>query len=266
MSDEIECKAQHIKFKTDGSMAKPASKNFWKILFIISCGSLMVIVKGYCASSGDNNVKNFALHYLSGLDQGMEIFVWPSYLRPYEIVDGNSEIAESISRYNVDHRSILQMFEAPVVAQISVISINYDTFSRDAEKLLKNSKLLQAYKSYASKASLNSDGCTAYKFIDRNTWVSVGLIFVDRTKFGIGNKTYTDSCLHGALDYVNGFPVKGNYFEYISLPLEPVRRIILEKLYYCSSIDDNKSRLEETTKDGITPLPSIECITAKLKQ
>lgn len=152
------------------------------------------------------------------------------------------------------------------VSQIAIVEVSLNNFPEVISQLLEDSKLLPSYKSFAYKASLGADGCTAYRFIDRETWISVGLIFVDKNKFGIGDETRTNSCVFGALDYVNGFPSKDTYFEYMSLPQEPARALILEAIHRCAADGDNQSRQDETTMDGITPLPSLGCVSAKIGQ
>ncbi|MER8980870.1 hypothetical protein [Mesorhizobium sp. M0870] len=247
-------------------MIKFGARNFWFLLAVASYLSLSMIATGASAEGIGQSVKGASLRYLSHLDQGAKILVWPSYTRTYELINAGPEIDGSVSEYRTNRDGIFDLVRTSGTTQISIISVSPGVFANDIEKLLGNSKLLQGYKSFAYTARLSGDGCTAYKFTSRKTWISVGLVFVDKTKFGIGNKVETNACVFGALDYVNGFPTKDTYFEYMSLPQEPVRKLILEAIHRCAADGDNRSRQDEITKDGITPLPSLGCVAAKIGQ
>lgn len=225
-----------------------------------------MIATGASAEGAGQSVRDSSLNYLSHFDQGTKILVWPSYTRTYEIINAGPEVDDSVGEYRDNRDGIFDLVRANGATQISIISVSPDTSANDIEKLLGNSKLLQGYKSFAYTARLSGDGCTAYKFTSRTTWISVGLVFVDKTKFGTGNKVETNACVFGALDYVNGFPTKNTYFEYMSLPEEPVRKLILKAIRRCAADGDNSSRQDEITMDGITPLPSLGCVAAKIRQ
>lgn len=247
-------------------MTKLLLKKAFKIIIAIIYSFFLLDSMDSYAGNPSVSVKSAALEYLAILDKNAQIFVWPTRYRPYEIIGGNPEISKSVSSFIESRWDTFRMTRSLGVSQISVIEVKFDNFPSDITSLLQNSTLLPAYKSFAHKASLNGDGCTAYRFIDRETWISVGLIFVDENKFGIGDEARTNSCVFGALDYVNGLPTKDTYFEYMSLPQEPARALILEAVHRCAADGDNQSRQDETTMDGITPLPSLGCVSAKIGQ
>ncbi|TPN02805.1 hypothetical protein FKO01_49320 [Mesorhizobium sp. B2-3-3] len=245
-------------------MRKRGSKDYWGSLVCVSNICLLLATSGSSAQTLGHDDKITASDFLSELDPSMNMLTWPSYTRIYEILGGDPDIISSVDSYKYEYKAMFNMEKAAGAAQISIISVSPGMNEKDMIALLQSSKLLQGYKSFAYRARLGSDGCTAYKFTSRETWISVGLLFVDKTKFKAGDKAQTDSCIHRALDYISGFPSRNKYFKYMSLPGDLIRKAILGAIYRCAADGDNASRREETTRDSITPLPSLRCVKTKI--
>jgi hypothetical protein len=163
-------------------MVKFGSRDFWILLTAANYLCLNMIATGASAEAAGQSVRDSSLNYLSHLDQGTKILVWPSYTRTYEIINAGHEVDDSVGEYRDNRDGIFDLVRVNGATQISIISVSSETSANDIEKLLENSKLLQGYKSFAYTARLSDDGCTAYKFTSRKTWISVGLVFVDKTK------------------------------------------------------------------------------------
>lgn len=239
--------------------------NVANALLIIVC--LVVLSRSASADSEGSirDTRTLSLLYLRNMPDSKKVYVWPSRTRNYEILGNKSEIFRVVNNYISDRSELFEMNAAIGVAQISILYGNFEDSSVQVKKLMNESKLLPWYKTFSYGASLSEDGCTAYRFMSRKTWLAVGLIFVDQRKFGVGSEIHRDLCISGALDYVNGFPTKEDYFNYLSLPSEPVREMILKAADECSNEGSGEQQQMERSRDGITPLPSLQCVFRKTK-
>lgn len=239
--------------------------NLWK-----SVAAIIIVFSYFMRADAraetDYRLKQSSLNYLSNIDQSEKLMIWPSYTLKYEVVNWNYDVYKSVLEYIGNRRDIFRFEDSYDTAQISIISISPGLSEKGMVNLLESSNLLQGYKLFAYRARLGDDGCTAYKFTSRETWAAVGIIFIDKKKFGIGNKEETDSCVSGTLDYIMGFPSKNRYFDYRLLPEGAIRKVILGAIYQCAADGDNESRREEATKDGLIPLPSLECVKRKIAE
>lgn len=192
--------------------------------------------------------KDAAVNYLRSLPYDRKIYVWPIWRRPYEVVADRLNVSSSIERYKVLRGDLNGLFPA---------------FAASA---LTSSRLLPSYKDFVAKAEVSLNGCTAYKFISRDTWASVGVILVNELNFRDKDTGTLDGCVHAALDYLQGFPTKDGYFDYLTLPDATIRGLVIQATYECAAEGDGNAEPREGTRDGLTPLPSLDCIVAKVAE
>lgn len=210
--------------------------------------------------------KDAAVNYLRSLPHDRKIYVWPSWRRPYEVVADRLNIGSSIERYKALRGDLNGLFPAFATAQISIIAADGANWQKDIAMALTSSHLLPWYKDFVAKAEVSSNGCTAYKFTSRDTWASVGVILVNTLNFRDKDTEVLDGCVHAALDYLQGFPTRDRYFDYVTLPDATIRGLVIEATYECAAEGDETAELRERTRDGLTPLPSLECIVAKVAE
>lgn len=211
-------------------------------------------------------IKDAAVSYLQALPKETKIYVWPTWGRPYEVLTSRPTISESVERYRSLRGGINGLMSGFWnsrfnVAQVSIIAVDGSNWRTSLSSSLKRSRLLKSYKEFVGEVSSNVNGCTAFRFIDRDIWATVGVILVNEKAFNDVNESELDRCLHSALDYVGGFPTKNDQFNYLTVPDAEVRRIVLEAIYECAA--DASRSSEERTRDGLTPLPSLDCITKR---
>lgn len=214
--------------------------------------------------------KDAATSYLRSLPHDSKIYVWPAWRRSYEVVDDRLNISGSIERYRAlrgDMNGLWPAFTtAFATAQISIIAADGSNWQKETASALANSRLLPSYKDFIAKAEVSSNGCTAYKFTSRGTWASVGVILVDELKFRDKDAGMLDGCVHAALDYLQGFPTRDGYFDYLTLPDATIRGLVIKATYECAAEGDETAEPRERTRDGLTPLPSLDCIVAKVAE
>lgn len=218
------------------------------------------------AGNREQAAKDAALSYLQSLPHDGKIYVWPTWRRPYEVVADHLDVGGSIARYKVLRGDLNGLFPAVGMAQISIISGNGANWKNDIKSALVSSALLPSYKDFVATAKVGQDGCTAYKFLSRDTWASVGVILINETIFREKGEAILDGCVHAALDYLQGFPTTDRYFDYLTLPDATIRGLVLESIYKCAAEEDGAPEPEERSKDGLAPLPSLDCITAKVAE
>ncbi|RWC32105.1 MAG: hypothetical protein EOS70_18570 [Mesorhizobium sp.] len=210
--------------------------------------------------------KDAAVNYLRSLPHDRKIHVWPSWHRPYEIVAKRLNVRSSIERYKALRGDLNGLLPAIGTAQISIIAADGANWQKDAASALTSSRLLPWYKNFVAKAELSLDGCTAYKFTSRDTWASVGVILINELNFRENGTETLDRCVHAALDYLQGFPTREGYFDYSMLPDARIRGLVIEATYKCAAEGDGTAEPRERTRDGLTPLPSLDCIVAKVTE
>lgn len=210
--------------------------------------------------------KDAAVNYLRSLPYDRKIYVWPIWRRPYEVVADRLNVSSSIERYKVLRGDLNGLFPAFAAAQISIIAADGANWQKDIASALTSSRLLPSYKDFVAKAEVSLNGCTAYKFISRDTWASVGVILVNELNFRDKDTGTLDGCVHAALDYLQGFPTKDGYFDYLTLPDATIRGLVIQATYECAAEGDGNAEPRERTRDGLTPLPSLDCIVAKVAE
>lgn len=237
------------------------------------CAALSLALLSNPAWSAEKNgsrepaAKDAALGYLRSLPHDGKIYVWPTWRRPYEVVAAHLNVSSSIERYKVLRGDLNGLFPAFGTAQISIIAADGANWQNDITSALANSALLPSYKDFVATAKVGQNGCTAYKFLSRGTWASVGVILIDEAIFREKAEAMLDGCVHTALDYLQGFPTRDRYFDYLTLPDATIRGLVIEAIYKCAAEEvDGTPEPEERTKDGLAPLPSLDCITAKVAE
>lgn len=209
--------------------------------------------------------RNAAADYLRSMPDHTKIYVWPTWRRPYEIIGDNYNMHGSVERYKALRGDLSGLYPAFRTAQIAIIADNSNR--QDLASVIAGSHLLPWYKDFVANSELNTDRCTAYKFTSRGTWASVGVILVNEVHFHETDAAALDRCIFAALDYLQGFPTRDGYFNYLTIPDATVRGVVIEAIYQCAAeADDNTRERIERTRDGLTPLPSLDCILAKIAE
>jgi hypothetical protein len=219
---------------------------------------------------------DLAIEYIDALPQVRKILIPTTWRRTYEILGSEATITKSIGKYEkLGYRQFylsnypfhLSNFLSSGRPQISIISISSNqTFSSEIGMIVAESRLLPAYKEFLSTAPVSPDGCTVYKFTSRETWASIGVITIGLKEIEEAGDDKLEKCIHGALDYINGFPLPSMYFNYSLLPDSEVRGLIMEAIGQCAKEGATDMKPPETTKDGITALPSLSCVRSKIGQ
>ncbi len=219
----------------------------------------------------NGTAKTAAVGYLRSLPGDQKIYVWPLWCRPCEVISNRLDIKNSIERYKSLRGSLNGLtptFLIPIinVAQISIIAGDGSNWQKDLASSLAGSHLLPGYKDFVAKAPVSSNGCTSYRFIDRDTWASVGVVLVNQKALLRKDEDGVDKCLHAALDYIQGFPTKDGYFDYLDLPDATIRGVIIEAIYRCASEPGGSGKPDESSRDGLSPLPSLDCIEKNISE
>lgn len=212
-------------------------------------------------ASDDPNTEG--LVYIQNIKADHRIYLFPNIFITYEIIGDSLFVDSDTIDYFSSYDEIFSFLNVDVFAQISIIVIEDDI---SLKKIVDGkSRMISSYKKFASKATLGEDGCTAYRFISRDTWASGGFIVINKSKF-IKGSSLIKKCVYAALDYVNGFPLRGGYFNYIDLPDAAVRKAILAALQTCAREGDAAGSDVERSRDGISALPRLSCATRLLSK
>ncbi len=239
-------------------MGKICRVSCWRFAVIAILGLI-----GGCQAYDDNIeaspvAKNAAIDYLESLPVGTKVYVWPNRMRAYKTVGDDRAVRASVDRYLGLRRNAFPL--ATRLAQISVIPVGAEESVASA---LEVSGLLPSYREFLRTAPQSNDGCTAYLFTSRDTWASAGVVLVRQDMFN--DAVALDGCVHVALDYINGVPSAGTEFSSSAFPDVEARGAILAASRQCSTEGTGPRNAQERTRDNLTPLPSIDCITEKLR-
>jgi hypothetical protein len=228
----------------------------------------LISVSSVSADTISKEKIELAARYIDTLPRDTKILVWPTWRRSYEILGREGDIDQSIEKYKGlgSRQFYLSNFwgNRPQVSIIS-ISSNY-AFSSEMGAVVARSRLLPSYKEFMLKTALSGDGCTAYKFTSRQTWASVGIIIISQKEIEKASGDPLDQCVQGSLDYINGFPLPTKYFDYSLIPDSEVRGLIMEAIGQCAKAGMSDVQPPETTRDGVTALPSLSCVKSKIGQ
>lgn len=230
---------------------------------VVVCTVLGVLASSIGSLAGEadpaSSARADAEAYLRSLPADTDIYIWPTRSRPYEILANDAtEISKSIGRYNSSRGDYNGLHPARRIAQISIISVAKSVWKTSRESVASRSKLLTYYRDFALNEKYNENGCTAFKFTDRDTWAAVGIVAVDTDHFN--ENSILDKCIHGALDYIQGVPISSSGFNYLQFPDEDTSKIILSSIYHCASDGKSSASTIERTKDGLMPLPLMDCV------
>ncbi|HEV7275016.1 MAG TPA: hypothetical protein VGN80_01890 [Devosiaceae bacterium] len=211
----------------------------------------------------ENDPYERGLHYVSSLPADLNIYVWPTRIRPYEIIgDNKAETLETVSRYINKTKDMFLLTHRLSFPMISLLL--YDSGKVDPyKKFLEQSDMSSAYKKGIANINLTYDGCAFTSVLSRRTWAAGGVVFVDIAR--IVNPMEQMECLHAALDYINGFPAPTKEATHRDLPSADVRKVVLAAITRCSE-EGVGGADEERSRDGLTPLPPLSCIKAWLKE
>ncbi|UXN58113.1 hypothetical protein [Phyllobacterium zundukense] len=215
-------------------------------------------------TSANTNLLLTAQAYLNTLPVEQKLYVFPSNTRLYEASENPSLIGESLSRYNKIYSEMYD-FENPIrFPQITIIlngtflAMNSEQRSSYLSKLSEQKR----YKEIIRNLRSNANGCIAQKFQSRNMWASNGFIVMDTKRINKSDSGAIDRCLHAGLDYINGFPIKSEPFDYETLPEAAVRIPIMKAIHECAylGLSDAFDNNIERSRGNVTARPSLLCV------
>jgi hypothetical protein len=224
--------------------------------------SFLAILCTYCAAAEPAD-RDLALAYVRALPSTTKVYVWPTKLRVFEIV-GRDDLT-SVSAVVADYaRSYPEMtfWSFPGPPLISIYA--YDGETTDPwQEFVVVSKLPESFKRSLSAYDLDSQACAIASLVDRDTWASGGVVFLDRSRL-LGEEEQRE-CVNAGLDYINGFPTTPR-FDYRQFPSTEVRQLVLGAVMKCSRDGPVVGEPLELTKDGLTPLPSLDCVLENIDE
>ena len=224
--------------------------------------ALITSILALSAAVAGPSLNEKAIAYLESLPPETRIYVWPTRLRTYEIVGDQSlpTAYEVLSAYNSEHPGLSLSGMTPLTPLISLYF--YRGEAQDyLENFMNDSRLPNSYKSFLAGLRMNYEGCVFTSLLTRSTWAVGGAVFMDLSR--IQAEADRRECIKSGLDYINGFPTSP-HFDYRQFPPDDVRRVVMGALMKCSA--DGPVDSEEVTRDGLTPLPTLECVVAELDE
>jgi hypothetical protein len=241
------------------SAAESLSSFLNKLLRSAILFSLLAVLGTHCAAAEATN-RDLAIAYVRALPSDKKIYVWPTKLRVFEIV-GRVDLA-AVSANVTDYAGTypeMMFWPFPRPPQVSIFA--YDDETADPwEEFVAVSQLLDAFKRSLNPQALKAQACSFTGLVTRDTWAAGGAVFLDRSRLSAEEQR---ECIDAGLDYINGFPAPAR-FDYRQLPSKEVRELILKAVTKCSVEGPIIGEPLEKTKDGLTPLPSIDCVLENL--
>lgn len=224
----------------------------------------MTIVTALChialADESEINTLLKARQYISGFGGDHKIIVWPQSTVRYELLSSIDGIANIIDSYADDRRSIVSLNGDSRLPTISIVVVN--DMASDFQNVLTHSRMRRSLWSAVISTGLGTDGCNAYKQVSRQTWAGLGVVVVERKFLTLA----LDMCIRAGLDYLLGVPLAQTYFSVRALPPEASRVLLLSAIYHCARSGRSSPESVERTKDGLTPLPSTQCVADRLNE
>lgn len=208
----------------------------------------------------ETSFKKQALEYVKSLPVDTKLYVWPTKLRTYETIGDTATLSDVVSDYNNNYSaaSLVQLPSVPAMISIYV----YD--NRDPgymARFINQSKMPDVHKRTLGSLQMDYDACEFTNLLSRDTWADGGAIFMDKSR--ITSTSEERECIEAGLDYINGFPAIASS-GYKDFPPQQVRRLVVEAVSACSAEGGSGPGADERTKDGLTPLPQMACVTGKL--
>lgn len=149
----------------------------------------------------------------------------------------------------------------PLLLQPQLSIYTYIDPQRYMDGFRSASQLPPPFTNHIASLQMNYKPCVFSSLKSRDTWVAGGVIFVNVSVIADADEVL--SCVEAGLDTISGFPGR-TPSEYQSLPTGDVRREIVRAINRCSEQGNQPGESEERTKDGLTPLPLIGCVLARI--
>jgi hypothetical protein len=205
--------------------------------------------------------------YVKSLPESQRIVVWPSKSRTFVSQPAGSPIGSIVSDYFSSGERPVQAFPQPFFANVIVIYAKDDVDLRiQIAKLTKQHVLSDDMVNYLDEANTRSTGCVAKAETNRGMWINdgVGVIVESRLEPSPGNNIR--GCVYAMLDYINGFPMPDDSFQFgADTPEDEVRNAVLWAYRECSREEPQSDDVEQT-RDGVSPFPSNDCVLHRLSQ
>lgn len=216
-----------------------------------------------CASATDykKGLQSEAIQYINYINSDRRILVFPNKNISYQAVGIEKNISQSsIERYTKitgNHKFDNRPFWLP---QISIVVFDSKSDFKGLKSVIIESRIMQSYKNIVLNYKLNSSGCTSLTFDSRKTWLAAGVVLLDSSKIMVRDIDIFDDCIHSSLDIFQGFPLDANAVAHRGRPSIQIRRLILDAIQRCYTDPVLRSQDAEISRDGISALPSMECI------
>lgn len=225
--------------------------------------AFLLLLPGCSQESGvhaEPTVLSEAVAYVASLPPYTKFYVWPARQLTHEVV-GDPELQDAVKRFGLLGRPTKLVAVWGTIVQVSVLAVG-ENGGGDA---VAGTRQTGGYRDIVARTPPPSDGCSAIKLLSRDTWMTTAMVFIDRSKLVDSTTAGLDECVFAGLDFAAGFPTPDTVFRYREMPSPEARRVILGAAYQCAREREGPADEVERTRDGMTPLPTLGCITGKLR-
>lgn len=206
-----------------------------------------------------------AYDYLDQFPADEKIYIFPSKERAYEIIGSFAEIRNYLSEYQ--NQSPIE-YDFHQVLNFSQMLIIADKAFFDADPSVRKKMLTEVsypfdFTSTLTDMKFDENACYAKTIQDRGVWTLSGYVAIGPH---LGAAEQATNCVLAALDYVNGFPVRGGHFDLNALPSPSVRKPIMYFMQQCALEGRTTAQVNmiERSRGQVTALPSLQCVKEKL--
>jgi fermentation-respiration switch protein FrsA (DUF1100 family) len=206
-----------------------------------------------------------ARRYIEEISTTKEHFyLFPTRQIQVDVV-GSQLIRNAVHDYAKIRENIYTIADSNWIPSISIVQLIRDPNGNiDTEKSISSLTLPRSFKNLIKPSDVVGDGCTAFKFINRDAWAAGGAVFIDTYLLAAAGEKDLNRCIGGALDYIIGIPARERLFNYSTIPPSDVSGVLLGAIYECSTEGQTDLEPAEESRDGITARPTVRCVSAKL--
>lgn len=229
-----------------------------RIVFaVVSAISIMMSSASHSQDGSFLDDRAVLLSYFSQLVHKPSLPIWPTRTKVVEVVSSDEGFRELLAKYQGMRRSLFSVSEFGQISQISII-IGYD-FDRVPNFIssLESSRIISNVKDVLKDQKLSIDGCSEFGFTSRGTWISSGIVVIDRSILADSD---LEACFFAALDVANGFPVDESGFAYTLVPETAVRGRVMDAIAKCTYEYELSVPGSEVSRDGARAPVSLDCV------
>lgn len=211
--------------------------------------------------------------YLNKINEKKEYFIYPGLKISYNSDFFSKKISNS-SYLNFILINRAKYTDISIIRMDGFFKNKYDDekFHEELDENLRNGY----NKNKIFKIPHVINGCVAYRFKSRNTWLGYSVLIVDGDYLKENDRI--EKCVLAAIDYFSGFPILGgiryeasDIYDILDIDLDSllapeVRKAIIDAIYLCSVRGETDMVVPESTNYKLTARPTHACVKKAISE